>query len=225
MPGYDQIFTSSAIDRDIIQNRFPNKVITALPNVVPITKSAKNHRVNRVFTMLFVGTMGYYPNADAVRFFAEHIAPVLREKSRRPWHLRVVGAVPDQTWIRRFANHPEINFAGWVEDLELEYDEADIVVTPIRGGGGTRIKILEAFAYGIPVVSTVKGAEGLDIENGVHLLMEDDPRRFASACLQLMNDQEMADALSRQALDLVKTQYGPQAVYSAWTGQSLGLVT
>jgi glycosyltransferase involved in cell wall biosynthesis len=225
IPEYHQIFTCSHHDQSLLKKRFPGKDISVLPNVIPLTKRVRIHKTNSVFTLLFVGTMGYYPNADAVCFFAEQIAPVLRDKSRVPWQLRVVGTVSDQAWIGRFASHPEIKFVGWVEDLGPEYDTTDIVVAPIRGGGGTRIKILEAFSHGIPVVSTVKGAEGLDVENGEHLLMEDDPRRFALACLKLMNDSEMADALSCCALDLMKTRYSPQAVHTAWTGQSLESIT
>lgn len=225
IPAYKQIFTCSGHDRTHLEERFPGKIITVLPNVVPLADQTRSLKADPIFTLLFVGTMGYYPNADAVRFFASHITPVLRAKSPMPWQLRVVGTPPGSEWIGRFAGHSEIQFAGWVGDLSREYDDADMVVVPIRGGGGTRIKILEAFAHGVPVVSTVKGAEGLDVENGMHLLMEDDPERFATACLQLMNNREMRNDMSRRALDLVKTKYSPQAIIHAWTGQGLEPVT
>lgn len=225
LPEYERIFTCSRHDQRLLEQRFPGKVITVLPNVIPLKKEVRKHKDQRVFTLLFVGTMGYYPNADAVCFFAEQIAPVLTEKSSAPWQLRVVGAVSDGAWSGRFAGRPEIKFAGWVDDLGREYDAADIVVAPIRGGGGTRIKILEAFSHGLPVVSTVKGAEGLDVEHGEHLMMEDDPRRFAEACLQLMNHREMGNAMSRRALDLVKAKYGPQVINPAWSGPSQESVT
>jgi glycosyltransferase involved in cell wall biosynthesis len=218
-PTYDQIFTCSRRDRNILQNRFPGKVISVLPNVVPIPKKARNHRANQIFTMLFVGTMGYHPNADALLFFADQIAPILRENSPRQWHLRVVGTIPENTWVKKLECFPEIKFAGWVKNLSHKYDAADIVVAPIRGGGGTRIKILEAFAHGVPVVSTSKGAEGLDVENGVHIFIEDDPRLFAEACIRLMTDQLIGDEISRRALDLASSEYSPEIINSAWTGQ------
>ena len=220
IPNYDQIFICSRRDRDILQNRFPDKVITVLPNVIPITKGTRNRRTNSFFTMLFVGTMGYYPNTDAVMFFAEQIAPILREESPQPWRLHVVGSLPEKAWIKQFESVSEIEFPGWVNDLSLEYDAADIIIVPIRGGGGTRIKILEAFARGIPVVSTSKGAEGLDIENGAHLLIEDTPRLFAEACIRLMKDHQLGDELSRKAFSLVAAKYSPEIVNRVWTEQS-----
>ena len=217
IPGYDQIFTCSRRDKDIIQNRFPDKVITILPNIVPLPKKARDHRVNQIFTMLFVGTMGYPPNADALLFFANQIAPILREKSRQRWQLRVVGTLPKKTWVKRLEDYPEIKFSGWVKDISTEYEAADIVVAPIRGGGGTRIKILEAFAHGVPVVSTSKGAEGLDVENKVHLFIEDDARHFAEACIRLMTDRLRGDEISRRALALAASEYNPEIINRIWT--------
>ncbi len=219
IPGYDQIFTCSLHDKNILQNRFPDKVISVLPNVVPIPKTFNIHEVNGIFTILFVGTLGYYPNIDGLLFFADQIVPILREKCRQPWELRVVGALPQNKWRKRLEKFPEIEFTGWVKDLYQEYEKADIVIAPIRGGGGTRIKILEAFAHGVPVVSTSKGCEGLDVENRVHLITEDDARRFAEACMQLMTDNKFADEISRQALDLVALKYSPEIINQVWTSQ------
>lgn len=219
IPEYDQVFTCSRRDRDILQNRFPNKLITTLPNVVPIPKRVRNHRANQVFTMLFVGAIGYYPNTDALLFFADQIAPILRENSRQQWQLRVVGAFPKNTWMKQLKCFPEIKFSGWVDELCHEYDAADIVIVPIRGGGGTRIKILEAFAHGVPVVSTSKGAEGLDVENGVHLFIEDDVRLFAEACIRLMTDNMIGDEISCRAFNLVSSKYSPEIINRIWTGR------
>ncbi|MGP8013980.1 MAG: glycosyltransferase [Smithella sp.] len=219
IPGYDQIFTCSCRDRDILQNRFPDKVITALPNVVPIPNRARNHRSNKTFTMLFVGNLNYYPNIDALLFFADQIAPILRQNCKWQWHLRVVGVLPEKTWIKKLKKIPEMEFVGRVKDLCTEYDAADVVVAPIRGGGGTRIKILEAFAHGVPVVSTSKGAEGLDVENGVHLFIEDDVRLFAEACIRLMTDSTLGDKLSCRALCLADSKYSPEIINRVWTEQ------
>jgi len=219
IPGYDQTFTCSLHDKNILQNRFPDKVISVLPNVVPIPNNLKIHEVNGIFTILFVGTWGYYPNIDGLLFFVDQIVPILREKSRQPWKLRVVGALPQNKWRKRLEKSPEIEFTGWAKDLYPKYETADIVIAPIRGGGGTRIKILEAFAHGVPVVSTSKGCEGLDVENGIHLIIEDDARSFAEACIQLMTDNKFADEISRQALDLVALKYSPEIINQVWTSQ------
>lgn len=217
IPGYDQIFTCSDHDRDILQKRFPGKIITVLPNVVPVSRKVRKLPANPIFTMLFVGTLGYHPNTDALLLFAESVIPVLREKSTKPWQLRVVGTIPENKWLKRLENVPEIKLAGWVKALRHEYEEADIVVTPIRGGGGTRIKILEAFACGVPVVSTSKGSEGLNVKNGVHLLIEDDPERFAEACIRLMTDDRLAEQMSKGALALATLTYSPDIINRIWT--------
>jgi len=220
IPAYDQIFTCSHHDKDMLQNRFPDKVVTVLPNVVPIPTKAAKKKTNQVLTILFVGTMGYFPNFDAIQFFTRQIAPVLRKKSPMPWNLRIVGMPPQKNWLRKLKHFPEINFSGFVKDLYPEYEAADIVVAPIRGGGGTRIKILEAFAHGVPVVSTSKGAEGLNVENGIHLLIEDNPDLFAHACIRLMNDPLLRDEMSRRAFDLAASQYHPDMIKHIWTKNS-----
>jgi glycosyltransferase involved in cell wall biosynthesis len=133
--------------------------------------------------------------------------------------LQVIGALPGNKWIKQFENYPEIQFRGWISDLSPEYEAADLFIAPIRGGGGTRIKILEAFIHGVPVVSTSKGAEGLDVENGIHLIIEDDARLFAEACIHLMTDNRFADKISRQALDLVVLKYSPEIINQVWTSQ------
>lgn len=84
---------------------------------------------------------------------------------------------------------------------------ADIAVVPIRFGGGTRIKILEAFAHGLPVVSTTVGCEGLDVIDGQHLLVADDPAAFAAACLRLSEDAELRTRLVTAAAELWKSRY------------------
>jgi glycosyltransferase involved in cell wall biosynthesis len=217
IPAYDQIFTCSRHDKETLQKRLPGKVITVLPNVTAIPPKARSHKPNQVLTILFVGTMGYFPNVDALLFFAEKIVPILRQRGRQPWQLRVVGKPPQKKWFRKLKYFPEIKLSGFVKDLYPEYEAADIVVVPIRGGGGTRIKILEAFAHGVPVVSTSKGVEGLDVENGVHLLIEDDPGLFADACIRLMNDQPVRDEISRRAFSLAASQYSPEIINRIWT--------
>lgn len=220
IPAYNQIFICSRHDQDILHSRFPDKEITVLPNVVSIPAKARNHKPNQGLTILFVGTMGYYPNFDAVLFFARQIAPILRKKNPVQWNLRIVGMPPQKNWLRRLKHFPEINLSGFVNDLHPEYEAADVVISPIRGGGGTRIKILEAFAHGVPVVSTSKGAEGLEVENGVHLLIEDDPELFANACIRLMNDHLLRKEISHRAFDLVTAKYSPDIINGIWAGNS-----
>lgn len=218
LPEYDEIFACSRRDRDVLKKRFPYKIITVLPNVVPLQKRETPPLGNRVFTMLFVGTLDYYPNTDALIYFVDKILPVLRKNMRGQWRLRIVGVIPQKTWIKRLKKIPEMDFVGRVEELCPEYNAADIVVVPVRGGGGTRIKILEAFANGVPVVSTSMGCAGLEVENEIHLLIADDAGDFAAACMRLMTDSTIRDEISRRAFDLAASKYCPEIVNSAWSG-------
>ncbi len=103
--------------------------------------------------LLFVGTLGYFPNADAARFLCRDIVPALRRLSGHAIVVDLAGA-GDTTGLRDIAQMPEVTLLGYVEDLAPLYAAADIAVAPLRAGGGTRIKILEAFAHGVPVVAT-----------------------------------------------------------------------
>jgi len=102
-----------------------------------------------------------------------------------------------------------------VDDPAPLYAAADLAVVPIRAGGGTRIKILEAFALGIPVVSTRLGAEGIEALDGVHLLLADDAPAFAAACVRLKNDPDTAAALARRAALLVAENHGTERINAA----------
>ena len=125
------------------------------------------------FTFIFVGSLGYYPNADGILFFADRVLPLLRAKSPLPFVVRVVGKGLSAKQSARLAAIPEVEIAGWVEDVSSCYKGSDAAIIPIRAGGGTRIKALEAFAHGVPVVSTSLGLEGLPVEDETHVLVGD----------------------------------------------------
>jgi glycosyltransferase involved in cell wall biosynthesis len=94
------------------------------------------------------------------------------------------------TAMAGFPRHSEVRLHDSVEDLAPLYAAADVVVVPLRAGGGTRIKILESFAHGVPVVTTSLGAEGIDAADGVHLLVADNAEAFARACLRIKEAPE-----------------------------------
>jgi glycosyltransferase involved in cell wall biosynthesis len=165
----------------------------------------------RKLSMLFVGTLSYFPNADALRHFAEDLSPAL-DTLGVDWQLRVVGAPPRHPWGRPAQGDDRWRWAGWVENLGPEYAAADVVVAPIRCGGGTRIKVIEAFAHQVPVVATSFAVEGLPVEHGVHCLVADTPSAFAQACARLGRDPALGRALAAQAVELVRASFTPEAL-------------
>ena len=127
--------------------------------------------------------------------------------------VRLVGR-PSPT-VTALINEPDITVTGRVASMEEELAKADVVVVPVRSGSGTRLKILEAFAHRIPVVSTTLGAEGLDVEDGVHLLVADSAEAIAEACRRLHDDPELRSRLVFAAQELFHRRYEASAARTA----------
>jgi glycosyltransferase involved in cell wall biosynthesis len=144
--------------------------------------------VGRPPVVLFHGTLRYPPNADAVRWLVDRIAPALRDLVPDA-RIRIVGlGQPGNMSLQR---PPAITMVGPVPDIVTELRRADMVVVPIRFGSGTRVKIIEAFAHRIPVVSTTLGAEGLGVEDGRHLLLADTAQGLAASSARLLNEPDL----------------------------------
>lgn len=180
--------------------------ITVIPNGIDLPASSRNHElVEKPPIFLFVGTMSYAPNADAAEFFARSILPRIR-KEIPDARLQIVGRDPDRR-VTRLHDGQSIMVTGTVPEVGPYWARATAAVVPIRFGGGTRIKILEAMAYGRPVVSTHIGAEGIEGEDGEHFLLADDPIHFAAACVQLARDQTRWEQLAERGHLLVRERY------------------
>lgn len=148
-------------------------------------------------TVLLPGSFRYGPNADAARWLTSDIAPRLRALVPEAV-IRLVGETDDTTVA--LEHPPEVTVVGRVPAMEPELGRADLVAVPVRYGSGTRVKILEAFAHRIPVVSTTLGAEGLGAEPGRHLLVADDADSFARACAALLHPADEQQADRRRAM-------------------------
>jgi polysaccharide biosynthesis protein PslH len=181
LPKFDSILATSTTDAELVRRLAPGANVFVYPNALPET--AQPPRLERQ-EIVFSGNLEYPPNISAVRFFRESIWPALESR----WHelkWRIVGKNPDA--IRPLiAGHPRIEVTGFVEDAVAVLAECQVAVIPLLAGSGTRFKILEAWAAGTPVVSTTLGAEGLDCANETHLLLADEPRRFADSVSRLL---------------------------------------
>ena len=145
--------------------------------------------------LLFIGTMTYGPNEDAAIYFCKEILPALKEKFPGMVELLIVGRGPSPA-VSALGKDPAVKVTGGVDSVEPYYEKAHVVIAPIRFGGGTRIKILEALAFGRPVVSTTIGAEGLDLKPSRDILIADTPEDFALACIQLAFDDELRQRIA-----------------------------
>jgi glycosyltransferase involved in cell wall biosynthesis len=158
-----------------------------VPNCYPMV-SATDRVASDVPTFLLVGLMTYRPNADGASWFVREVWPMIR-RSLPGAQLRIVGAASGA--VLALADEPDVTVTGSLPSLDPELQHADVAVVPIRFGGGTRVKVLESWAHGIPVVSTTTGAAGLGARDGEHLLIADDARSFAHACERAADDLEL----------------------------------
>jgi glycosyltransferase involved in cell wall biosynthesis len=201
----DGVTVCSSTDEAVVLNAIPVSRTAVIPNAVDTSSFVPdtNHRRDgRV--ILFFGAMHYYPNTDAVLFFLDEIWPRLRS-SHPDARLRLVGPRPPPEVLSRQSSCVEVT--GFVEDVRPHIAEAAVIIAPIRIGGGTRLKILEAMAMGKAVVSTHVGAEGLAVTPGEHLLLADDPSGFAAAVSRILDDRALADRLGHEARVLIEQQH------------------
>jgi len=152
----------------------------------------------------FVGFLPYLPNVDAAQYLVRAIAPLIRARLPQV-QLRLVGRADQR--VLRLADPPRVVVTGAVEDLATELRIADLIAVPIRFGGGTRIKILEAFAHRIPVVATPQGVEGIDARDGREILIRESPESFADACVRLLTDERLRRAVADAAHALFAEKY------------------
>ena len=155
--------------------------------------------------------MDWLPNVDAVEFFLAEVLPLIRAK-RPGTTLTVAGRSPDARILKAVQGVANVTVTGKVADMRPYLWGAKISVVPIRIGGGTRLKIYECMAAGLPVVSTTVGAEGLRYKNGEDILLADDPASLANACLSLLGDESARSAIARNALELVQREFSWEAV-------------
>ncbi|MES3034522.1 MAG: glycosyltransferase family 4 protein [Gemmatimonadota bacterium] len=156
--------------------------------------------------LLFFGRLDYFPNLDALEFLQASMLDELRR--RLPgFRLRIVGAGDTAPIAALFRDVPEVEVVGFVDSIGDELQAADAVLVPLRTGGGTRLKILEAMAAGRPVISTTIGAEGIDATDGVDILLRDEPSAFVTAVESVIADRATADRLGAAARETIIAKY------------------
>jgi polysaccharide biosynthesis protein PslH len=160
-------------------------------------------------TVLYVGTMSWGPNAQAVEFLARDVLPAVRRQLPEA-QLQLVGRDPAPP-VLALTELPGVHLAHNVPDVRPYLAAATLLAVPLDSGGGTRLKILEAFAAGLPVVSTPIGAEGIDAQDGSHLRIADRVG-FAQAIVELMINRSLADAMAARAKELARSTYDWDAI-------------
>jgi sugar transferase (PEP-CTERM/EpsH1 system associated) len=199
-------------DRDCARliEKHPELKAAVVPNGVDLEYFRPTAQPVRRRHVVFTGSMDWRPNQDAARYFVLEILPLLRQ-AYPDLECTFVGRDPP-LHTRALASVPGVRVTGTVDDVRPYVERATVYVVPLRIGGGTRLKILEAMAMGRAVVSTTVGAEGLDIVHGRHVLLADSPRDFAASVLRLLNDPELCGRLAAEGRRVVEQQYGWSAL-------------
>jgi glycosyltransferase involved in cell wall biosynthesis len=204
LPRFDLALAVSGLHAAAVRERHPEVRVEIVPNTVEVPDAVERAPRSSALRLLFVGNLGYEPNVDAALWLAREILPLLRGGGRSA-ELRIAGSRPAAE-VAALAG-PGVEVYADPPDLTPHYAWADASLAPLRAGGGTRIKILEAFAAGVPVVATEVGAEGLAVLGGEHLLLAGDAGGLAAACRRLGDDPLLAARLAANALALVRERY------------------
>lgn len=204
--GFQQLIAVSECDRERLHELGVHRDIAVIENGVDCTTLMPLPPPHEgTEEILFIGTMGYLPNRDAVRFFCREILPLIR--ARRPaCQLNVVGS-GGKEHLAGLAKPDGVNITGRVADPTPYYARSKIAVVPLRSGGGSRLKILEAMALGRPVVSTTLGKEGLALREGTDILVADNAQAFADCVVQLLEDDKTRNEQAKAGRRRVEQDY------------------
>ncbi len=206
----------SDADRGLLAANAPGADIRAIGTGVDTAYFHPNSAVEAPASLVFTGSMDWYPNEDAIMYFIAAILPQLRQEVPG-LSVAVVGRDPSDR-LRAACAAAGVHVTGTVADVRPYVAEAAVYVVPLRIGGGTRLKIFEALAMGKAVVSTRVGAEGLPIVSGEHFLQADSPTDFAQAVVTLLKDPGRRHALGMAGRRLVEERYS----WTQVTGQFEG---
>lgn len=203
----DAVLAVSEDDAEALNRLGATAPVTVVPNGVDTAYYCldRSSAVESA-TMLFTGTMDFRPNVDAVRWFASRVLPSIATQHPGA-RFEIVGRSPSPAVQTLAMNNPSVVVTGSVEDVRPYMSRATAFVIPMRMGGGVRLKILEALAAGVPVVSTGMGAEGTGLTDGRELLIADIPREFAGATLRLIEDAALRQRVAAAGREAVVQRF------------------
>jgi glycosyltransferase involved in cell wall biosynthesis len=208
----DGCTVASARERDLVSSILPDGLpLAVIPNGVDLALYNKDFGLTEPDSLVFSGALTYEANLWALQFFLAKVFPIV--KSRWPGIKLYVTGRTDGVPLGDLPIQDGVVLTGYLDDVRPRVARSSVCVVPMTVGGGTRLKILEAMALGTPVVSTSKGAEGLDVTSGKDVLIADEPEAFANAVLRLLDDDAGLRArLSENGRRLVQGTYGWRAI-------------
>ena len=204
-PKFDAVTCTSDIDAAVFQQHCAGDVIEIIPNGVDVTHYQPDFSAEVPAHLIYIGSMDWYPNEDAVGFFADEVLPRIQERVPDV-RFSIVGGNPS-TRVQKLAEREGVVVTGRVPEIKPYFAEATVFVVPLRIGSGTRLKILEALAMGKAIVSTSVGAEGLALKDGEEIFIADEPAAFADAVTRLLTDVPLRRRIGENGRARVEQDY------------------
>jgi sugar transferase (PEP-CTERM/EpsH1 system associated) len=209
-PRFTHCLTCSDEDQRLVNERTGTTAITVVPNGVEVQAyDPSSSAETSIPRLVFIGRMDYHANVDGVRWFCREVLPDIQ--ARRRVLFQIVGGFPTEE-VRRLARPDQIEVTGFVSDVRPYLQSAAMVVVPLRVGGGTRLKILEALAMGKTVLSTRVGAEGIAAAPGEGIVQADDARQFAEEAVSLLQDRSRRAGIGAAGRRLAERHYDWSAI-------------
>lgn len=205
-PKFDLHLTCSLLDSARLAEIVPALNITETPNGVDIGYFNPQPENEIEKHLVFAGSLNWYPNRDAMHYFAREIWPLVKN-AVPDITMNVIGSSPSPELLELAEKDARFIVHGYVDDVRPYLSSACIYVCPIRDGGGTKLKILDAFSMAMATVAHPTACEGIDVTDGKNILLASTPEEFASKIKRLINEPEMRKNISHQARQLVVDKY------------------
>jgi len=196
----------SDVDQRRLKEIAPDSRIEVVPNGVDVDYFRPLTGVEQVPALVFVGTLNWYPNIEAVRFIAFELWPLLK-KELSGVTVDIIGANPPKDICDVAVSDPDFHVHGFVDDIRGLIDRAAIYVCPIRDGGGTKLKILDALAMQKAIVAHPIACEGIDVTNGENVVFAEEPLEYVNAIRRLLDDPAERQRLGRNARKCAVDRY------------------
>ncbi|MFQ5732544.1 MAG: glycosyltransferase [Planctomycetaceae bacterium] len=207
---FDAVIAVSPRDREIFRREYGWNHVAVIDTAVDAEYFRPVETAEVADNVVFVGSLDWLPNEDGLIYFVREVWPSIRQ--RRPGaSFQIIGRNPGRK-VQALSDVAGVEVVGAVPDVRPYRSAAAVEVVPLRIGGGTRLKIFEAMAMGKAIVSTALGAEGLDVRDGEHIAIADEPQDLADAVLDLLKNPARRNAIGQRALQLVRENYTSEVV-------------
>jgi len=210
-PQFTLNITCSDLDTERLQKLTPDSKILTIPNGVDLEYFKPQRQLEKKQRLIFVGTMNWYPNVEAVLYIANELWPLLKKKFPH-LHCDIIGANPPERILELSKKYQDFHVHGFVDDVRPYIETASVYVCPIQDGGGTKLKILDAMALESAMVAHPIACEGINVTDGDNVLLADEPATFVEKIRSLLDSPETCSSIGSSARLLMESMYGYEAI-------------